>query len=105
MRCGADTGGTFTDIVTDDGRIAKVLSTSDDPSRAVAVGLSPLSAGGARTRLLAHGTTVATNAPLVPRELRFEVGGRLDAGGAEIAGLDPRAVPVLPPGVWPTRSR
>ncbi|HEX3393309.1 MAG TPA: hydantoinase/oxoprolinase family protein [Acidimicrobiales bacterium] len=139
MRCGADTGGTFTDIVTDDGRIAKVLSTPDDPSRAVSVGLSPFSAGGARPRLLAHGTTVATNAllerrggrvalvttagfadvieiarqdrpslyditvdrpaPLVPRELRFEVGGRLDGGGAEIDGLDPRAVPVLPSGL------
>jgi N-methylhydantoinase A/oxoprolinase/acetone carboxylase beta subunit len=139
MRCGADTGGTFTDIVTDDGRIAKVLSTPDDPSRAVALGLAPLSAGGARPRLLAHGTTVATNAllerrggtvalvttagftdvieiarqdrpslyditvdrpaPLVPRELRFEVGGRLDAFGAEIDELDPRTVPEVPPGV------
>ncbi|MGI8776203.1 MAG: hydantoinase/oxoprolinase family protein [Acidimicrobiales bacterium] len=139
MRCGADTGGTFTDIVTDDGRIAKVLSTPDDPSRAVALGLAPLTTSGARPRLLAHGTTVATNAllerrggrvalvttagfadvieiarqdrpslyditvdrpvPLVRRELRFEVGGRLDAGGAELERLDPAAVPDLPAGV------
>ena len=35
MRCGADTGGTFTDVVTDDGSVAKVLSTADDPARAL----------------------------------------------------------------------
>src|SRR5262245_38428144 len=62
MRCGADTGGTFTDIVADDGRVAKVLSTPDDPARAVRQGLAAL--GGERPALLAHGTTVATNALL-----------------------------------------
>ena len=36
MRVGVDTGGTFTDLVTDDGRIAKVPSTPDDPGDAVA---------------------------------------------------------------------
>jgi N-methylhydantoinase A len=56
-RCGADTGGTFTDVVFDDGRVAKVLSTPDDPSRAVASALRDV-----RPELLAHGTTVATNA-------------------------------------------
>ena len=35
MRCGADTGGTFTDVVTDDGRVAKVLSTGEDARQAV----------------------------------------------------------------------
>jgi len=136
MRCGADTGGTFTDIVADDGRVVKVLSTPDDPSLAVAEGLARLDDGRGRTRLLAHGTTVATNAllerrgarvalvttagfadvieiarqdrpalyditvdrpvPLVPRALRLEVGGRLDATGAEVEPLDPRAVPEIP---------
>ncbi len=61
MDVGSDTGGTFTDLVDENGRIAKVLSTPDDPSRAVRDGLTQL--GGA-VDLLAHGTTVATNALL-----------------------------------------
>ena len=142
MRCGADTGGTFTDVVADDGRVAKVLSTPGDPSRGVSDGVERLAGGAAdgdRPELLAHGTTVATNAllerrggrvalvtsagfadvieiarqdrpslyditvdrpvPLVPRELRLEVGGRLDATGREIEALDTAAVPEIPPGV------
>jgi len=112
-----------------DGHIAKVLSTPDDPGRAVREGLD-----GVRPELLAHGTTVATNAllerrgatvalvtntgfadvieiarqdrpslydiwadrpePLVPRELRLEVDGRLDATGCEIEPVgDPPPVP------------
>ena len=121
MRCGVDTGGTFTDVVMADGRITKVLSTPDDPGRAVREGLGELT-----PELLAHGTTVATNAllerrgavvalvttagfadvieiarqdrpslydiwadrpePLVPRRLRLEVEGRLDAAGGVAAG-------------------
>ena len=138
---GADTGGTFTDLVAEDGRVAKVLSTPEDPGLALRDGLVALTAGaGPRPALLAHGTTVATNAllerrgarvalittegcadvieigrqdrpslydiwvdrpaPLVPRELRLEVGGRLDATGAEISPA-PTAedVPQLPDGV------
>ncbi|TML63657.1 MAG: hydantoinase/oxoprolinase family protein, partial [Actinobacteria bacterium] len=127
MWLAADTGGTFTDVVTADGRIAKVLSTPVDPSVAVAAGVATL-AGRERPDLLAHGTTVATNAllerrgasvalvtnrgladvieiarqdrpslydvrvdrpePLVPRRLRFEVGGRLDATGHELEPVD-----------------
>ena len=138
MRCGADTGGTFTDLVADDGRVLKVLSTPDDPGRAVREGLEELAAGE-RPELLAHGTTVATNAllerrgatvalvtnvgfadvieiarqdrpslydpsarrpePLVPRSLRLEVGGRLDASGAELEPVDSGAVPDVPEGV------
>src|SRR5438477_9629762 len=133
MLVGADTGGTFTDVVADDGRIAKVMSTPDDPAGAVAAAIAELTDGG-RPQLLAHGTTVATNAllerrgavvalvtnegfadvieiarqdrpslydqwadraePLVPRHLRFEVAGRLDATGAELAPIG--EVPRLP---------
>ena len=127
-----DTGGTFTDVVAADGRVTKVLSTPDDPSRAVRDGLE-----GRRPDLLAHGTTVATNAllerrgaavalvtnegfadvieiarqdrpslydiwadrpePLVPRDRRLEVRGRLDASGTEIEPVG--EVPDVPEGV------
>jgi N-methylhydantoinase A/oxoprolinase/acetone carboxylase beta subunit len=33
VQLGVDTGGTFTDVVTGDGRIAKVPSTPADPGR------------------------------------------------------------------------
>ena len=75
-RIGVDTGGTFTDAILwneADGRLlsAKILSTPDDPSRAVfgivdrllqADGCDP----GA-VAYLVHGTTVATNAVLERR--------------------------------------
>src|SRR5579862_5641024 len=64
MRVGVDTGSTFTDVVADDGRVVKVLSTPTDPSRAVADGLAEL---GDAAGVLAHGTTVATNALLERR--------------------------------------
>jgi N-methylhydantoinase A/oxoprolinase/acetone carboxylase beta subunit len=128
---GVDTGGTFTDVVFDDGTIAKVPSRPDDPAAAVAVGL-----GDARPSVLAHGTTVATNAllerqgarvalitnagfedvieiarqdrpslydarrdrpqPLVDRDMRFGVGGRLDATGGEVEPVG--AAPLMPGG-------
>ncbi|MDP8975608.1 MAG: hydantoinase/oxoprolinase family protein [Actinomycetota bacterium] len=62
MRVGVDTGGTFTDVVGDDGRIAKVPSTPADPTAAVVDGMATLA--GPPPELLAHGTTVATNALL-----------------------------------------
>ncbi|MEY2591636.1 MAG: N-methylhydantoinase [Acidimicrobiaceae bacterium] len=64
MRLGVDTGGTFTDAVAADGRIVKVLSTRDDPARAVAEAARLL---GEQVDVLAHGTTVATNALLERR--------------------------------------
>jgi N-methylhydantoinase A/oxoprolinase/acetone carboxylase beta subunit len=125
MRVGTDTGGTFTDLVTDDGAVVKVLSTPDDPSRAVGAALDASARG--RPELLAHGTTVATNAllerrgadvvlvtnrglgdvieigrqarpslydpfddrpvPLVPRDRRVEIGGRLGPDGVEVEAL------------------
>jgi N-methylhydantoinase A len=130
MRVGVDTGGTFTDVVTDDGLVRKVGSTPSDPFTAVARGV-----GGLDVSVLAHGTTVATNAileargaavalvtnrgledvieigrqnrpslydqwadrppPLVPRDRRHGVGGRLAADGAEIQALDPDDLPTI----------
>jgi N-methylhydantoinase A/oxoprolinase/acetone carboxylase beta subunit len=129
-RVGVDTGGTFTDVVTDDGRVVKLASVPADPTQPIAAGVRR--AGGAG--VLAHGTTVATNAllerrggrvalitteghrdgieiarqtrpslydiwadrpePLVPRALRFEVPGRLDASGKEVAPVG--VMPDLP---------
>ncbi len=70
-RIGSDTGGTFTDLVSPSGQIAKVLSTPDNPARAVASGIEQLLQTGQRESAstqqleeLTHGTTVATNALL-----------------------------------------
>jgi N-methylhydantoinase A/oxoprolinase/acetone carboxylase beta subunit len=61
-----DTGGTFTDVVGEDGRVAKVLSTPGDPGDGVRAGVDAL-VGVGRPGELAHGTTVATNALLERR--------------------------------------
>ena len=66
LLAGVDTGGTFTDIVLlRDGKLQvhKVLSTPDDPSRAILDGLAQVDAMEA-LRVLVHGSTVATNAVL-----------------------------------------
>ena len=65
MRIGADSGGTFTDVVGADGRICKLLSTPGDPGRAIREGAGALAPDG--VEVLAHGTTVATNALLERR--------------------------------------
>jgi len=62
---GADTGGTFTDLVLLEGdkvRTVKVQSTPGDPSEAVLRGLEAL--GGAEGVELIHGSTVGLNAML-----------------------------------------
>ena len=63
VRLGADSGGTFTDVVGTDGRILKIPSTPLDPGRAVRSAVTLL-AGDRTVDQLAHGTTVATNALL-----------------------------------------
>ena len=68
-RVGSDTGGTFTDLVADDGTLIKVLSTPEDPGVAVRAGLAGLGMGPGssddhQVTVLCHGTTVATNALL-----------------------------------------
>ena len=87
VRIGADSGGTFTDVVGTDGRILKIASTPRDPGRAVRSGLEALAPAGAA--LLAHGTTVATNALLERRGARvalFTTAGFADV--IEIARQD-----------------
>ncbi len=138
MRIGADTGGTFSDLVDEKGRSTKVLSTPQAPDDAVRAGVAHLVGDGARPATLAHGTTVATNAvlegtlarvalvttqgladlieigrqdrpslydqwadrpvPLVPRERRLEVGGRLAADGSELVPIDLDHLPPVPEG-------
>ena len=138
---GIDIGGTFTDIVVYDharGRQLnrKVLTTSDDPARAVAAGVEALLRQhrlppSEFTRVV-HATTLFTNAlierrgavtglittegfadtleigrerkfelydlniskpePLVPRDLRLEVGERTRADGSIARKLDTREV-------------
>ena len=76
-RIGVDVGGTFTDIVLNDGgalRTAKVSSVPDDPSRGFFTGVERiLERADARHEaidLLFHGSTVATNAILEGRGAR-----------------------------------
>ncbi len=73
LRIGIDTGGTFTDIVCVDNssgamRVTKVSSTPQNPAIALVRGvraiLSEWGAGVGDLAVLAHGTTVATNALL-----------------------------------------
>jgi N-methylhydantoinase A/oxoprolinase/acetone carboxylase beta subunit len=62
MLVGVDTGGTFTDVVTDAGDFRKVASTPADPGVAIADAIGAVATGP--PDLLTHGTTVATNALL-----------------------------------------
>ncbi|MDQ1435233.1 MAG: N-methylhydantoinase [Actinomycetota bacterium] len=69
MRIGIDSGGTFTDVVAADGSVAKVASTPADPARAVERAIGAVAASDP-VDVLAHGTTVATNALLERRGAR-----------------------------------
>jgi N-methylhydantoinase A/oxoprolinase/acetone carboxylase beta subunit len=76
---GVDIGGTFTDVVCrlDDGstRIAKIPTTSGDPSRAVLAALEMArrewNVSPAEITRFVHGTTVATNAVLERKGARI----------------------------------
>src|SRR4051812_3680139 len=64
-RVGVDTGGTFTDLVASDGvelRTAKVPSTPPEYERGVLAAIADAGIRLHEISLLAHGTTVATNA-------------------------------------------
>jgi len=70
---GVDVGGTFTDLVLDDGsslRVAKVLSTSPDQAQGVLAGLAALGIRSGSLGRFVHGTTVGTNAVLERRGAR-----------------------------------
>ena len=76
-RIGVDVGGTFTDVVLNEGgtlRTAKVSSVPEDPSRGFFHGIERMVEGaGLRpgsVALLFHGSTVATNAILEGRGAR-----------------------------------
>src|SRR3982074_2855007 len=71
FRIGVDIGGTFTDLIliddaTGDLTVGKVLTTPDDPSRAVADGLSDAPTRSEtpadQVQHVIHGTTLVTNA-------------------------------------------
>jgi N-methylhydantoinase A len=69
-RLGVDVGGTFTDLVWDDGErltIAKVPSTPADQAGGVLAGVDRLGVDVSALERLVHGTTVATNAVLERR--------------------------------------
>ncbi|MBN1565408.1 MAG: hydantoinase/oxoprolinase family protein, partial [Anaerolineae bacterium] len=79
MHVGVDIGGTFTDLVMQrDGRlhIHKLLTTPDNPARAMIAGLEALISGASLDGLsalerIAHGTTIATNAILERKGARI----------------------------------
>lgn len=67
-RLGIDTGGTYTDLVAvrgDERRIAKVPSTPPDFDQGVLDAIEAAGIAPGDIELLAHGTTVATNAIIV----------------------------------------
>ncbi|GAB6060799.1 hydantoinase/oxoprolinase family protein [Desulfonatronum parangueonense] len=68
---GVDTGGTFTDLIYQDGegwQVFKLLSTPDNPARAVLDGLRAVAGSGPLQ--VVHGSTVATNAILERKGVR-----------------------------------
>lgn len=72
-RLGVDVGGTFTDLVLDDGEqlhVAKVPSTPGDQAKGVLAGLDRMGIDASELTRFVHGTTVATNAVLERRGAR-----------------------------------
>ena len=113
MLVGVDIGGTFTDfVVSVDGslRVHKLLSTPDDPARAMLAGLRETGPQGlgAIARIV-HGSTVATNAILERKGARTALIatqgfrdilaiGRQDR--PHLYALQPRLPPPLIPRKW-----
>ena len=91
VRIGADSGGTFTDVVGTDGRVLKVPSTPADPGDAVRGGVAALVPDG--PELLAHGTTVAANALLERRGARVAL--YCTAGFADVIEIARQDRPAL----------
>ena len=87
-RVGVDTGGTFTDAVDQDGAVVKVPSTPSNPAAAVAAAL-----GESAVDVLAHGTTVATNALVERRGARVAL--ITNAGMADIIEIGRQDRPSL----------
>ncbi|HVO53291.1 MAG TPA: hydantoinase/oxoprolinase family protein [Solirubrobacterales bacterium] len=88
-RVAVDIGGTFTDIVVQDassGEVStgKVLSTREDPARAVLTAIERFAGGPEQVEFLVHGTTVGLNAVLERRGART---GLLMTAGFEDAYL------------------
>jgi N-methylhydantoinase A/oxoprolinase/acetone carboxylase beta subunit len=93
MRVGVDTGGTFTDVVAADGTVAKVPSTPSDPGEAVRAGVGAVLGRDDRATVVAHGTTVATNALLERRGARVAL--VTDAGFADVIEIGRQDRPSL----------
>jgi len=78
FRIGVDVGGTFTDVLLQDDRggvrVAKVLTTPDDPSagvlRAIRTCLDAADGSAGDLRSVIHGTTLVTNALIERRGAR-----------------------------------
>jgi N-methylhydantoinase A len=73
IQLGVDVGGTFTDVVADDGgrlTVSKVPSTPSDQAEGVAAGVRALGVDLGSAERFVHGTTVATNALLERRGAR-----------------------------------
>ena len=75
MHVGVDTGGTFTDVVVASvqrrARSSRCRRRRDDPSDAVRSAVGASAGRHPRRTVLAHGTTVATNALLQHRLARI----------------------------------
>ena len=70
---GVDTGGTFTDLVLYDNgklRVHKTLSTPRAPEQAILAGVHALGLDARKALVIAHGTTVGTNAVLEGKGVR-----------------------------------
>ncbi|WP_415009773.1 hydantoinase/oxoprolinase family protein [Amaricoccus sp.] len=87
IRLGADIGGTFTDIALDvRGRLysTKVLTTYAAPEQAILDVIEMRT----ESRFEQYDLNLRLPTPLVPREDRFTVKGRIGAQGQELAPLD-----------------